>query len=67
VLLEKLASAPYDAVTECAPTPKEEVAKVAIPPLTVPVPSMLAPSWKVTTPVGETEPEAGIVAVNVIS
>src|SRR5467141_810036 len=39
---------------------------VAIPPLSVPVPSAVAPSLNVTVPVGMPEPEAGFtVAVNV--
>ena len=47
---------------ECTPADKVEVEKVATPPLSVPVPSVVAPSRKVTVPVA---PDGVIVAVNV--
>jgi hypothetical protein len=45
------------------PTPSDEVAKLALPPLKVPLPIEVAPSMKETLPVGD--PEAAIVAVKV--
>ena len=44
-------------------TVKDEVAKVALPPLTVPVPMVTEPFLNVTVPVGVPEPEDVIVAV----
>src|SRR5260370_37430286 len=49
---------------ECAPTARAEVVNVALPlPFSVPVPSVVEPSLKVTVPVGT--PLAGGVAVTV--
>jgi hypothetical protein len=57
VLGALLASPPYVAVTWCVPTPSKLVAKVAVPPLRVPVPMVdvepLNVSEKVTLPVGD--------------
>ena len=63
-------SAPYTAVIECDPTARVEVATVAVsgfPPLSVPVPIVVAPSLKVTVPDGAVTPaNCGVtVAVNV--
>ncbi len=44
---------------ECVPTASESVVSTAVPPLTLPVPSAVMPSWKVTDPVAS----AGTVAV----
>jgi hypothetical protein len=53
-------------VIECVPTVSNDVAKVATPLLfNVPVPSVVAPSWKVTLPVGVPEVLDVIVAVKV--
>jgi len=53
VLVPKLASPPYTAVIECEATESAAVANVATPdPLSVPVPSVVAPSLNVTVPVG---------------
>ena len=49
----------------CAPTARLDVTKFAIVPETVPVPSVVAPSLKVTVPVGETPPEMLAVSVMV--
>ena len=49
---EKLLSPPYCAVTRCEPNVSEEVVKVACPPLRETVARTVAPSWKVTLPVG---------------
>ena len=46
-----------------APTASAEVVKVAVPPDTLPVPSVVAPSLNVTVPVGV--PEAGDVTATV--
>jgi hypothetical protein len=57
VLALLLASPPYAAVSECFPTDSVVTARVAVPPLRLPVPSAVEPSWKVTVPVavlGET-------------
>src|SRR6476619_3775250 len=48
---------------ECPATDSADVEKVALPPLSVPVPSVVAPSLNVTVPVGV--PEPGPVAVTV--
>jgi hypothetical protein len=62
----KLVSPEYDAVIECAPTASVEVLNVAVPELSVPVPICVAPSLKVTVPVGLPDPDFGAtVAVNV--
>ena len=42
---------------ECPPAASEEVEKVAVPPLSAPVPNVVAPSLKVTVPAG---PEEGV-------
>ena len=51
----------------CEPAPSEEVVKVAcLEALSVPVPSVVAPSLKVTVPVGVPDPLVGVtVAVKV--
>src|ERR1043166_3123441 len=66
-LLLKLASSLWTAVMEWAPTTRELLVRVAEPELSVPVPSVLVPSWKVTVPVGVPPPgDTGLtVAVNV--
>ena len=65
VLLPKLASPPYTAVIECEATESAAVANVPTPdPFSVPVPSVVAPSLKVTVPVG-VPPAPVTVAVNV--
>ena len=50
---------------ECAATDNVEVAKVAVPLLSVPVPKVVAPSLKVTVPVGVPAPGADAVTVAV--
>ena len=70
VLVVKFPSPPYTAVMLCGlpETDKVEVLKVATPdPFSVPVPSVVAPSLKVTVPVGVPLPLplAATVAVNV--
>jgi hypothetical protein len=55
VLPLKLESPPYTAVIEFEPVDSEEVARVARPLLSDPFPSVLAPSLKVTVPVGVPE------------
>src|SRR6202171_1559498 len=66
VLTAKFALALYLAVIECVPTVSVDVAKVATPlPFSVPVPRVVAPSRKVTVPVGVPEVLDVIVAVNV--
>ena len=64
VLPEKLALPPYTAVMECDPTARVEVANVAFPPASVPVPKVFTPFLKVTVPVG-VPPVDVTVAVNV--
>jgi len=61
------ASPPYCAVMVCVPAVRADVVSVATPEeLRVPVPSAVAPSSKVTVPVGIGAPAAGVmVAVNV--
>ena len=51
VLASKLLSPPYSAVMEWEPVEREEVMKVACPPLKVPVLSIVPPSLKLTVPV----------------
>jgi len=66
VLVAKLASPPYTAVMLWLPLERVEVENVATPaPFSVPMPSVVAPSLKVTVPVGLPEPgdTAKIVAV----
>jgi hypothetical protein len=67
VLVVKLLSPPYTAVIECAATLSELVLNVAWPELRVPVPMVVAPSLKVTVPLGVPAPApVGVtVAVNV--
>jgi hypothetical protein len=64
VLVARFVVPPYEAVIECVPTDRVDVDRVATPELSVPVPIELAPSRKVTVPVGV--PAADVtVAVNV--
>jgi hypothetical protein len=67
VLPALLLSPPNTAVTECGPSASVEVANVATPaPFNIPVPSVFAPSMKVTVPVGTLLPRLCVtVAVNV--
>jgi len=67
VLAAFLASPPYDAVIECCPSAKLEVAKIATPEVfNVPVPRVVVvPFLKVTVPVGDVEPDGVTVAVKV--
>jgi len=67
VLVLKLESPPYTAVIECDVTDRALVLNVAWPPLNGPVPKVVAPSLKVTVPVGEPAPGefTDTVAVNV--
>lgn len=66
VLLAKVALPEYLAVTECVPTVSVDVVKVVTALLfSVPVPSVVVPSMKVTVPVGVPEVLDVIVAVNV--
>ena len=68
VLPLKLPSDPYSAVIEWVATVSDDVSYVATPePLSVPVPMLVAPSLKVTVPVGIPAPGATTptVAVNV--
>src|SRR5271168_3535838 len=51
VLPVKFASPPYTAVIEWAPAVRAEVARVALPLASVPMPSEVAPSMNVTLPV----------------
>ncbi len=53
MLAEKLPSPEYAAVMECEPTDKLESASCAMLPETGAEPREVAPSKKVTTPVGE--------------
>ena len=55
VLPENEASPPYTAVIECEPAARDEVEKLAVPPATVDVPRVVAPSLNVTVPVAEEE------------
>jgi len=48
---------------ECRPEASEDVTSVACPPLSVPVPRLVAPSRKLTVPVGV--PAAGNTGVTV--
>ena len=48
---------------ECVPEASKEVASVACPPLSVPVPRLVAPSRNVTVPVGV--PAAGATGLTV--
>lgn len=66
VLPASSASPPYTAVIECEPTVSEVVVNVAVPePFSVPVPSVVVPSLKVTVPVGVPETRPFTTAVNV--
>ena len=66
VLLAKVALPEYLTVMECAPTVSVDVVKVATAPLfSVPLPSVVVPSKKVTVPVGVPEALDVIVAVKV--
>jgi len=64
VLPAKFVSPPYTAVMLCAPTDRDAVLKVATPEASAPVPNCVAPSLKVTVPVG-VPPAPLTVAVNV--
>ena len=64
VLALKLLSPPYTAVMEWLPRLSVLMANVAVPADRVPVPSVVAPSLKVTVPVGVTTKPV-TVAVNV--
>src|SRR5271169_5851907 len=67
VLPALLASPPYTAVIECVPSVvRLEVVKVAtLAVFSVAVPIVVAPSWKVTVPVGGVAPVGATMAVNV--
>jgi len=66
VLLAKVALPEYLAVIACVPTESVDVVKVATAPLfSVPLPSAVVPSKKVTVPVGVPEAPGVIIAVNV--
>ena len=69
VLMLKFVSPLNTAVIECGPTDKDDVLSIAVPPLNVAVPNVVAPSLKVTVPVGEPAPGATTetAAVNVIN
>src|ERR1051325_2460945 len=64
VLLLKPVAPEYEAVITCNPAARVEVLNVAMPPSSVPVPSVVPRSLNVTTPVG-VPPVALTVAVNV--
>jgi len=66
VLVLKLLSALYTAVSECEETERTEVTKVATPPLRLLVARAVAPSLKVTVPVGVPAPGAVALTVAVI-
>ena len=57
-LAAKFGSPPYSAVMLWLPTPRVEVLKAAVPPLSGAVPKVVAPSLKVTVPVGVPVPGA---------
>ena len=63
----KFVSPPYVAVMECGPTASALVISVAVPPASVPVPMVVAPSLNVIVPVAVPDPgaTAATVAVNV--
>ncbi len=63
-LASLLLSPPYSAVIECEPVVSDAVVSVATPPLSATVPSTVAPSLKVTAPVGVPE-EPVTVAVKI--
>jgi hypothetical protein len=65
--VEKLASPEYIALMECEPTLSAASTKVVVPDeFRVPAPTCVAPSVKVTTPVGAADPDFGAtVAVKV--
>jgi len=67
VEVEKFVSPPYTPVMLWVPSARAEVVYVATPALNVPVPRVVAPSLKVTVPVGVPEPgeTAATVAVKV--
>jgi hypothetical protein len=66
VLLAKVGSPLYTAVSELVETASAEVVRVATPLLTLPVPRKVLPAKKVTNPVGVPVPLVGLtVAVNV--
>src|SRR6266849_1626054 len=65
VLPINVASPAYTAVIECCPLASDEVLNVALPPLSVPMPSVVVPSLNVTFPVGVPRVAGFTVAVNV--
>ena len=65
MLPAKVASPPYTAVIECVPCVRAEVANVAFPALTLPVPRVVAPSLNVTVPVIVPAVVEETIAVNV--
>jgi hypothetical protein len=66
VLAAKFESPAYAAVIECVPAVSVEVVNVATAALfSIPVPSVIVPSRKVTVPVGVPELLDAMVAVNV--
>lgn len=65
VLAEKLLLPPYAALIEWLPRLSVEVLNVAIPPLSVFEPKVVAPSLKVTVPVGVPDPGATALTVAV--
>src|SRR5437016_2649901 len=65
VLARSFASPPYTAVIEWLATDKLLVVKVAMPPLSVPVPRIVEPSLNVTVPAGVPKPGDGAVTVAV--
>ena len=62
-LVPKIVSPEYCAAMAWPPTAKELVEKLAVPALSVPVPSVVKPSTKVTVPVGV--PAGGTVVATV--
>src|SRR5438067_4488317 len=65
VAARKLPSPPYATVIGWLPTARPDVVNDAVPPLSVPVPIVVAPSEKVTAPVGVPAPGAPAVTVAV--
>ena len=66
VLVLKLPSPPYTALMMWLETDSDEIANVARPELSAPVPKVVAPSLNVTVPVGVTKPDTCVTAaVNV--
>lgn len=66
VLVANVVSPPYTALMVWEPAVNEAVVRVALPPASVPVPIVVAPSLRVTaSPLGGAPIEEVIVAVNV--